>query len=380
MHIADITAFYARESGGVKRYLHAKRDWLAARASFRHTLVVPGRQDLLSPPGIIHLPSIPLPNSAGYRLPAGRWKVRDVLCDLAPDIIEAGDPYFYAAPALNAAGDLGIPAIAFCHSDVHSLVRRWIGAIPARLVARYLRWTYEPFSRVLAASDLVLEHLRDIGIDHAVRQPLGVDTSTFHPRRRDRALRRRLGVAPHARLLVFAGRFAAEKNMWVLEQAARMLGPPYVLIAIGSGPHPPSGDNVITLPFEADARALANWLASADALVHAGDQETFGLIVLEAMASGLPVVCADAGGVRELVDEQVGIRVRPRDARAMAAGIDGLFAGDLAVRGRRARARAVEGYDWNVVMPSIIGHYRAARRELPDRHLRPAVARGWGRP
>jgi alpha-1,6-mannosyltransferase len=208
-----------------------------------------------------------------------------------------------------------------------------------------------------------------------VRQPLGVDTSVFHPYRRDAALRGRLGLAPQTRLLVFAGRFANEKNMWVLEQAASALGPPYALLAIGSGPHPPRGSNVITLPFESDANSLAGWLASADALVHAGDQETFGLIVLEAMSCGIPVVCADAGGVRELVDASVGIRVRPCDASAMAAGIDALFASDAKSRGRLARARAVRDYDWNVVMPSIVAYYRAAQRQT-DR-LQPAISREW---
>lgn len=377
MHIADITALYAPESGGVRRYLHAKRDWLAQRPAYRHTLLVPGARVAVPSPGVVHLPSMPLPNRAGYRLPLGHRAAARALCTVAPNIIEAGDPYWYAAAALAAARRLNVPAIAFCHSDVHSLVRRWAGALPAAVVARYLRHIYRPFTRVLAASDVVLDHLREIGIDNAVRQPLGVDTGLFHPRLRDRDIRARLGLAPQTRLLVFAGRFAAEKNMWVLEQALRRLGPPYVLLAIGGGPHRPRGANVITLPFESSARALARWLASADALVHAGDQETFGLVALEAMACGLPVVCADAGGIRELIDDEVGIRVRPRDPRAMAEGIDALFAAHPGTLGARARERAVARFDWNAVMPDIVAHYRAAHHAVAARRIDPAPIRQW---
>ncbi|HZP87227.1 MAG TPA: glycosyltransferase [Burkholderiales bacterium] len=380
MHIADITAFYARESGGVKRYLHAKRDWLARHRAFRHTLVVPGPRHTVAPPGTLYLPSIPLPNSAGYRLPAGRWKAREVLLAAKPDVIEAGDPYFYASAAVDAALDLGIPALAFCHSDIHTLVRRWLGALPAQAVARYLRWMYARFDRVLAASNVVLEHLIEIGVSNAARQPLGVDTAVFHPNRRDEELRSRLGIAPNSRLLVFAGRFAAEKNLWVLEQAVRTLGPPYVLLAIGSGPHPPRGTNVIILPFQADASALAALLASADALVHAGDQETFGLIVLEAMACGIPVIGPDAGGVRELIDDAVGLRVRPKDPAALAAAIDSLFSADLTHLGGAARARVVRHYDWDVVMPNIIAHYRAAQHRRTAPRLDVPPVREWGKP
>lgn len=377
MHIADITAFYAPESGGVRRYLHAKRDWLARRPAYRHSLLVPGARAAAPPAGVTYLPSIPLPNRAGYRLPLGHRAATRALCALRPDIIEAGDAYWYAAAALGAAQRLAVPAIAFCHSDVHSLVRRWAGALPAAAVARYLHHIYSRFTRVLAASDVVLSHLREIGIDNAVRQPLGVDTELFHPRLRDRDIRRRLGLAPQTRLLVFAGRFAAEKNMWVLEQALRILGPPYVLLAVGGGPHPPRGANVITLPFEAQADSLAGWLSSADALVHAGDQETFGLVVLEAMACGLPVVGPDAGGIRELIDDAVGVRVRPRDPKAMAEGIAALFAADPLTRGARARERVVARFDWNAVMPDIIAHYRAAHHLVAARRLSPQPIRQW---
>ena len=101
---------------------------------------------------------------------------------------------------------------------------------------------------------------------------------------------------------------------------------------------------------------LARLLASCDLMVHPGDCETFGLIVLEAMACGLPVV-ATGGGVAELVDEQTGLLVRPDSAASLAEGIDAIFRQDLAALGANARRKAQDHYDWNLIMPQLLNRY-----------------------
>jgi alpha-1,6-mannosyltransferase len=98
-------------------------------------------------------------------------------------------------------------------------------------------------------------------------------------------------------------------------------------------------------------------LASCDLLVHPGDCETFGLIVLEAMACGLPVVGACGGAVAELVDDSSGILVKPNSAAALAAGIDAVFRGDRAQLGAQAACKAREQYDWTAIMPQLMGRY-----------------------
>jgi alpha-1,6-mannosyltransferase len=377
MHIADITMFYAPESGGVKRYLNAKRDWFARRAGFRHTLVVPGTHGLLGTPGLVALRGAPLPGSGGYRLPIGPWQATRVLRRLRPDVIEAGDPYFCANAALSAGHSLGVPVIAFCHSDVPGLAQRWLVRPGAAAVRAYMRWLYARFDLVLAASSAVEISLRQLGLRNVARQPLGVDTRMFHPGLRDSGLRSRLGIGDAVRILVFAGRYSPEKNLWVLEQAMRRLGPGYLLVTIGSGSHPARGPGIVNLPYQADPAALAALLASCDALVHPGDQETFGLVVLEAMACGLPVIGVAAGGVSELVDETVGLKVPPLRPDAMAAAIRQLFELDATGLSRNARARAVGRHDWNAVMPTLVAHYYAARR---SRASRPAAAPTVGLP
>jgi alpha-1,6-mannosyltransferase len=368
MHIADITMFYAPQSGGVKRYLLAKRAWLAQRPGLRHTILVPGNRSDWSAAGFVPLPGLRMPGSGGYRMPLGTWRARAALERLRPDVIEAGDPYFYAHAALSAGRRLGVPVLAFCHSDVPSLARRWLVAPGAMGVRAYMRWLYAQFDLVLAASGVVERSLRGLGLRNVARQPLGVDTRIFTPSRRDPALRGQLGLPADTRLLVFAGRYSPEKNLWVADQALRRLGSGYRLITIGSGSHPARGDNVIHLPYQPEAGALARLLASCDALLHPGDQETFGLVALEAMACGLPVIGTDNGGVSELIDTHVGLKVPPLRPDLLCTAIRRLFDLDRAALSRNARERAVARYDWDAVMPALLGHYHVAH------HARAGVA------
>ena len=201
-------------------------------------------------------------------------------------------------------------------------------------------------------------HLEDWGVPRVACQPLGVDTSAFRPEARDLGWRERRGWGPDTRLLVYAGRFAPEKHLDVLADAVARLGAPYVLLAVGAGPAPPrASERVVVAPFVASTAELATLLASADAFVHAGDQETFGLSVLEAMACGTPAVVRDAAGLGELAGAGAAIAVKAGTADSFAGAIESLFvANDAEERSRAARRRA-EASDWRRVWPGLFGHY-----------------------
>ena len=310
------------------------------------------------------LPSLPLPASGGYRLPLRRAAIAGVLQRLRPDLIEAGDPYRVAWGALDAAQRLGVPAVAYCHSNLEAMARLWggkrFGATAAAGARRYLRHVYSGFDVVLAPSRDMRRRLLEIGIERVACQPLGVDTSTFRPSADTLRWRAANGIDPGARVLVFAGRFAPEKHLAVLADAVQRLGAPYVLLAIGAGPAPPPhGERVRILPFQPDVAALALALAGADAFVHAGDQETFGLSALEAMACGTPVVLRRAAGLAELADDASAIGVATGSGAAFAEAIASLFdAGrDRDAMRRAARARA-EAHDWQRVLPDLLARYR----------------------
>jgi alpha-1,6-mannosyltransferase len=360
MHVADVTMFYAAQSGGIRRYLQEKRRWFEARPAHRHSLVLPRGAAALGE-GAIEVPSVPLPFSSGYRLPLARRPAALALEALAPDLIEAGDPYHLAWAALDAGQALGVPVVGFYHSDLPRLARKLGGLRGERLAESYVRRLYSQFDLVLAPSLCMAERLRDLGVERVRRQTLGVDTRVVRPARRDVAWRLRLGARREDRLLIFVGRFAPEKNLHELYAAMDRLGPGHLLILVGGGNPPPPRADVRVVPYIADAAQLASLIACCDAFIHAGDQETFGLAALEAMACGVPVVAARAAGLAELVDEQVGAAVFPGGRGglgvALAEAVEELFARNLAPLRAAARRRAQQ-YDWSRVLPEIVAQYR----------------------
>lgn len=358
MHIVDVTMFYAGESGGVKRYLNAKRQWLHPSSRFQHTLLVPGAHDTVSDTlDTVTVRSPRLPFGNGYRLPFGHRRWTQCLRSLGPDLIEVGDPYQLAWVAQRVGWECDVPVVGFYHSDLPRLVAMRFGRLAARLTERYVAELYQRFDLVLAPSRTMVEQLQALGVERAVHQPLGVDTRCFSPQRRDANLRTELGLDAHTRLLIYVGRFSREKNLPLLLAAMRRLGKGYHLLMVGSGNELPAQANVQCLPYEATPARVARLLASCDALVHPGDKETFGLIVLEAMACGLPVVGIAAGGVAELVDTEVGLLAPPGSDRALAEAIAALFSADRAALRINARARA-EHYAWENVFSQLLHRYQ----------------------
>jgi len=347
MHLVDTTLFYSPTSGGVKRYLSAKHAWLQANTSWQHTIVVPGEADRFERGEICTLAGFPVPGTFNYRLPLNPRRWTRLLTELQPGLIEAGDAFQPAWAAWQVARERGIPVVAFYHSHLPEILgRRFGGKVTERTVCRYLRWLYERFDVVFAPSRLMCEFLNSIGVSHTAHQPLGVDAEIFHPKRRTNGLRTQLGLAPETRLLIYAGRFAGEKNLPVLLQAFARLGRPYHLVMIGGDRAARPTANVTMLPYRRDSLELAQSLASADALVHAGTKETFGLVLLEAMACGRPVVAARASSIPEFVDDSVGLLAEPCNAASMADAIAALYDRDLEAVGATARARVLRRFTW----------------------------------
>jgi alpha-1,6-mannosyltransferase len=382
-HLLDASMFWM-PGGGVQQALQTKRRFLQG-LGWRHTLLAPGVQGA----GRIDCGGLRLPASGGYRFVLRRAPAARLMAQARPDLIEAADPYTLGWAVLDAAARLQVPAVAFCHSNLPALAARLAGGTrptrrghwAAQAARRYLAGLYARYDLLLAPSLSMTRQLHGWGLPQALHQPLGVDCAVFRPHPPDppwRArLERQLQVPPGTRLLVYAGRFAPEKNLDVLAAAVQRLGPGHVLLAVGAGPSPPVGDHVRLFAPEPDRARLARLLAGCDAFVHAGDQETFGLAALEAMACGTPVVVAQAGGLGELA-QGVGITVQGRQPGNWA---DGMAAG-LEEAGRRPPAAALErarAHDWPRVLAQWCRHYERSlgvRPGLPAPAARAAAATG----
>ena len=358
-HLVDTTMLFAPRSGGVKRYLLAKRAWMAEnRPQVRHTLVVPGDATRNNGKGTQTVAAVRLPFGDGYRWPTSAKRWADLLIGLKPDLIEAGDPYGPGHAALEAGERLGVPVVGFCHSDPAALAALHLGSWAEPPVRRRWARLFRRFDRVVAPSRHIADRLDAAGVSNVHVQPLGVDTQLFCPSRRDpERLRTELGIGQDTRLLVFAGRPAREKNVDVLLEAMDLLGDEYHLLLIHAGQGCRQQDNATFLDYVREPREMARLLSSCDAFVHANDREPFGLIALEAMACGLPMVGVASGGIAELVDEEVGQLAHRATAEAMAEAISALFERDTAALGSVARARAEQHYGWHATFTGLSALY-----------------------
>ena len=357
--LVDTTMLYAPRSGGVKRYLLSKKAWLETnRPGVAHSLVVPGAHHRAGDDGIVQLHATKLPFGDGYRWPTSVSRWAAWVASLNPSIIEAGDPYTPGQGALAAGQRAGCPVVGFCHSDPAGLAALHFGEWAKKPVEKRWARLFGQFDRVVSPSRYIARRLEEAGVGNIVIRPLGVEIETFRPDRGDRNwLLRKLNLPASARLLCFAGRPAREKNIDVLIQAVQALGDPYHLILVGAGAGMPAEERVISLPYEANPKAVARIIASCDAFVHANDKEPFGLIVLEAMACGRPVVGVNAGGVKETVDDTVGQLAESADPGHYASAIEALFARDIEALGIAARARTVERFAWNRVFEDLSSVY-----------------------
>jgi alpha-1,6-mannosyltransferase len=348
-HLVDTTMMYAPRSGGVKRYLNAKRSWLEARRpDIAHTLVVPGARTRAERHGVVTVRATRLPFGDGYRMPASPAKWASVLRTLGPDIIEAGDIFVPGHAALDTGEALGVPVVGFCHTDAPSLAALHLGDWAEQPTFNFWAQAYRRFDQVVAPSRHTATRLTEAGVERVSVQPLGVDTDIFHPARGDRAkLLKRLGLPADSRLLVFAGRPAREKNIDAMVAAVEKLGDPYRLVLIGAGKDVGYSSRIVSLDYERDQTKLAGLIASCDAFLHANENEIFGLVVLEAMAAGLPVIGPDRGGVGELIDNEVGQLAAGVDPDSLAQAIEALFARDLPALKLAARRRAETRHGWD---------------------------------
>ena len=132
------------------------------------------------------------------------------------------------------------------------------------------------------------------------------------------------------------------------------------------------------LPYERDPRAVAALIGGCDAFVHAGRQETFGLIAVEAMACGVPVVAYRAGALAEVIDAEVGGLVPPAGPARLADGVPELFDRDIRGLGAAARRRVLARHSWNAAFGQLLSTYAAVlgrtalSEEVPELPLRVA--------
>jgi alpha-1,6-mannosyltransferase len=243
-----------------------------------------------------------------------------------------------------------------------------VSGLLSRICYRYCARLYGHFDSVFALSENGgAQRLRSLGLHQVDVIPLGVELGEFSPERRDDRLRRKLGAGPDQPLLIYVGRLDGEKKPDLVVDAFRKLPDSLgaQLVLLGEGPLRGDiaalGDRRIHMPGYVNGRAeLARWLASADIYVSGMANETFGISIVEAQASGLPVVGVAAGAMIDRVTDSIGRLGPAGNSSAMAKNIVAVWNGAREKMAEQARDEALR-YSWDNSMDALFNRlYPAA--------------------
>jgi len=274
--------------------------------------------------------SIPFPLYPAIRLSLPNARpVAEFFDAFRPDLIHVHTEGPLGLAGRGYALRRGLPLVTSFHTNFPQYSRHYGVGVLAPAVWRWLTWFHHPAQQTLTPGGSVRAELERRGLPHAAVWGCGVDTRRFNPSRRNHGWRRWLAGGDDTAIVLHVGRLAPEKNLDVLIEAWRVahqaLGQRATFVVAGEGPM--ARRIASRLPFVRllgflPIQHLATLYASADLCVFTSSTETCGLVALEAMSSGVPVIAADAGGFREsVVPNETGLLIPPDDPRGFVEAI-----------------------------------------------------------
>ena len=365
MRIAQLANFVGPASGGMKTALAALGPGYVA-AGCQRLLVIPGPFDAVTATELGDVVQLRAPRvGGGYRLIVEPWRVVDVLERYAPDSVELSDK-LTLLPVARWARRNGVNSVLFSHERLDDMLAMRTGmdrgakvsiGVLNRLLVRSVdtivvtsRYAQREFQAAATAAGCAMQ-----------RVPLGVDLDTFRPHARP-------GRVDGLLRLVHVGRLSREKSPHLAVATAVELhrrGVPLLMDVYGDGPHADelralAGSAPVTFHgYVEDRDLLSRRIGAADVALSVCPGETFGLAVLEALACGTPVVTADRGGARELVDGTSGAWAAP-DPGALADAVLAVAARPVGARRAAARHRA-ELFPWSETVDRMLAVHAGER-------------------
>ncbi len=380
MRLALVTETFPPEINGVAMTLSRLAAGLAARG--HHVDVLRPRPRAAPSNGAafheIPFPGLGMPFYPEVRigLPApgalaARWTAQ------RPDLVHVATEGPLGLSAARGARRLGIPLLTSFHTNFHQYTRHYGIGFLNSAVARYLRSVHNLGAVCLAPDPALVDHLRALGFRNPALWGRGVDTTLFHPAKRDESLRAAWGAVPGAPVLIHVSRLAPEKNLpLVLDtfRAVRAAVPAARLVVVGDGPLRAGLQRRCPHAVFAGWRTgedLARHYASADIFPFASATETFGNVILEGLASGLVVASFDYAAARQQIrHNRNGLLVPPFDAATFTQTVACAAANPASWPPLRHAARATaEAIPWSGVLDA----YESAADNV--RHAVPLPAR-----
>ena len=383
MKICDLTQMYSSQGGGVRSYLLAKRRYIRERTSHEHLLIVPGSRTEQVEGGRTQVWTVrgPLVNrTSRYRWMLDLPALLQILYSERPHVVESGDPYHAALVARNWANRRGSKFYMFYHSHFPDAILRtvlkfaggWARSVTEQLAGDYLRHLAAGGRGVFVGSRHLINILSQWGVPRLLHLPLGVDTEIFQPvtAERKRELRQKLGLPQDGKVLLYVGRFSPDKDTALLLRTWKLVeeldAGNWVGVMVGDGQMRDAVDGFVRnhprvrrVPFLKSSVEIAEWYQAADILLHPGRWETFGLVLLEAQACGIPVV-AFRGGAMEEQSYDVTDWAMERSASSFAHAVANKLKRLEKGNSRALRSFIEENFSWNRTFAQQLAVYEAS--------------------
>ncbi len=371
MRIALITESFLPNVNGVTTTMCRLLDYLHMQGHQALVFAPAGAPTHYAECPVISLGGFPLPFYPEINVTPPQFGITNHLRRFKPDLIHMAAPTIFGAIVPEIARTLRVPLIASYHTDLIAYSDHYgLGFLKAPFKA-YIRWIHNRARMTLCPSSATLNQLRAHGLRRLKVWGRGVDTVRFHPRYRSVAWRESIGTQEGETVLLYVGRISKEKRIDLLEEALREQER-VRLVLVGDGPaRADMQQRMQHLPVHftgyLKGDALATAYASADMFVFPSDTDTFGQVMQEAMASGLPVVAARSGGAPDLIREGLnGYMFTPGSSSELRGHIQ-MLRHDPAERIRMGQAgrMAAERRSWHSVMDELMGHYQHLLRRAP---------------
>lgn len=360
LRVLVVTESFLPQVNGVTNSVRRVLEHLAAVG--HHAMVVaPSGPSEYAGARVIRSASFAMP---AYRdFPVGvatRHTLRKIMAEFQPDVVHLASPAVLGRTAGQVARSLGIPVVAVYQTDLIGFAARYPFPGAVALMRKLTSMIHLPADVNLVPSSASYEQLEGLGVRNLELWPRGVDTGQFHPQHRTSQLREEIGASEGEVIVGYVGRLAAEKELDLLRSIEHLPG--HRLVMVGGGPDESRLRSLLPWADFMGVRSgadLGRIVASFDIFAHTGSTETFCQAAQEALASGVPVVGPDAGGLRDLVRPGVnGLLFEPRD------GVDLYGRLETLVRDRQERQRmglaahaGVRNRSWESVNNALVGHY-----------------------
>jgi glycosyltransferase involved in cell wall biosynthesis len=308
----------------------------------------------------------PLPLYPELKLALPRPSIGVALEEFQPDLIHVVNPAVLGLAGLYYAKMMQVPLVASYHTHLPQYLHHYGLGMLEGVMWELIKASHNQAQLNLCTSTAMVDQLREHGIERLDLWQRGVDTETFHPDLASEEMRSHLSQGhPESPLLLYVGRLGAEKEIERIKPVLKAI-PDARLALVGDGPN----RSVLEKHFAGTpthfvgyltGKALGSAFACADAFVFPSRTETLGLVLLEAMAAGCPVVAARSGGIPDIVTDGVnGYLFDPADDQGAIAATQRLLNQQQERETLRQNARVeAERWSWAAATRQLQNYYRA---------------------